>query len=170
MLLLLFSSNVTPRICVATARPPPDAKSLIVPPCVRFYRIIVTHGLMSTQAMAFACEAFRGRVQTKEGQNRAEACMVKKIALEEHFLCPGFEDYWNPTTGDLPAAKRDQARARLCDFGEIRLAAMDRAGIARAILGLAGPGVQAERDAATAIRNARAANDFLAREIQKRPD
>jgi 2,3-dihydroxybenzoate decarboxylase len=96
--------------------------------------------------------------------------MVAKIALEEHFLCPGFVDYWNPTAADLPAAKREQALARLTDFGEQRLAVMDRAGITRAILGLAGPGVQAERDTATAVRNARSANDFLAREIQKKPD
>src|SRR5712671_330738 len=96
--------------------------------------------------------------------------MVKKIALEEHFICPGFIDYWNPTAADLPPAKREQALARLTDFGETRLLAMDRAGIARAVLGLAGPGVQAERDTATAIRNARAANDFLAREVEKRPD
>jgi 2,3-dihydroxybenzoate decarboxylase len=96
--------------------------------------------------------------------------MVKKIALEEHFLCPSFIDYWNPTAVDLPAAKREQALARLTDFGERRLDAMDRAGISRAVLGLAGPGVQAERDTATAIRNAREANDFLAREIEKRPD
>jgi 2,3-dihydroxybenzoate decarboxylase len=96
--------------------------------------------------------------------------MAKKIALEEHFLCPGFEDYWNPTAADLPVARRDQALARLTDFGETRLAAMDRAGIVRAVLGLAGPGVQAERDTATAIRNAHAANDFLAQEVQKRPD
>ena len=96
--------------------------------------------------------------------------MAKKIALEEHFLCPGFIDYWNPTAADLPPAKREQALARLTDFGETRLLAMDRAGIARAVLGLAGPGVQAERDTAAAIRNARAANDFLAREMEKRPD
>ena len=96
--------------------------------------------------------------------------MVKKIALEEHFLCPGFVEYWNPTAVDLPAAKREQALARLTDFGETRLAAMDRAGIERAVLGLAGPGVQTERDTSAAIRNARAANDFLAGEIQKRPN
>ncbi len=96
--------------------------------------------------------------------------MVKKIALEEHFLCPGFIEYWDPTTADLPAERRKQALARLTDFGEQRLAAMDQAGIARAVLGLAGPGVQAERDAPTAVRNARAANDFLARELEKRPD
>jgi 2,3-dihydroxybenzoate decarboxylase len=96
--------------------------------------------------------------------------MVKKIALEEHFLAPGFIDYWNPSAADLPAARREQALARLTDFGEMRLAAMDTADISRAVLGLAGPGVQAERDTATAIRNAKSANDFLAREVQKRPD
>src|SRR5690606_10270611 len=47
---------------------------------------------------------------------------------------------------------------------------MDRAGIARAVLSLTGPGGQAERATATAIRMARQANDFLAREVQKRPD
>ena len=96
--------------------------------------------------------------------------MVKKIALEEHFLCPEFVEYWNPTAADLPPAKREQALTRLSDFGEMRVGAMDRAGIQRAVLGLAGPGVQAEHDTGAAIRNARVANDFLAREIQKRPD
>jgi 2,3-dihydroxybenzoate decarboxylase len=96
--------------------------------------------------------------------------MVAKIALEEHFLCPGFEHYWAPTVVDLPAPKRDQFFARLTDFGELRLGAMDRAGIERAVLSIAGPGVQAERDVGAACRNARAANDFLAHEIGKRPD
>jgi len=96
--------------------------------------------------------------------------MVQKIALEEHFLSPGFVEYWNPTVAEMPAAKRDALLKRLTDFGEMRLASMDAAGIARAVLGLAGPGVQAERDNATAVRNAKAANDFLAAEIQKQPD
>jgi 2,3-dihydroxybenzoate decarboxylase len=96
--------------------------------------------------------------------------MVKKIALEEHFLCPDFIEYWNPTAVDLPPERRERALSRLTDFGEMRLSVMDEAGIARAVLGLAGPGVQAELDSATAVRRARAANDFLAREIDKRPD
>src|SRR4051812_33721119 len=96
--------------------------------------------------------------------------MVKKIALEEHFLCPGFIEYWNPTVAEMPAAKRQRLLDLNTDFGEVRLASMDKAGIERAVLGLAGPGVQAERDVATAIRNAKSGNDFLAREIQKRPD
>ena len=96
--------------------------------------------------------------------------MAKKIALEEHFLCPGLEDYWKPTVANVDPRIIGQIVARLSDFGELRLEAMDRAGIERSVLGLAGPGVQAERDPVTARRNARAANDFLAREVQKRPD
>jgi 2,3-dihydroxybenzoate decarboxylase len=96
--------------------------------------------------------------------------MVKKIALEEHFLCPGFEDYWKTTVGDVDPDIYRQVVARLSDFGELRLAAMDRAGIARAVLSLSGPGVQIEHDTATACRKAKAANDFLAGEIAKRPD
>jgi len=96
--------------------------------------------------------------------------MVKKIALEEHFLCPGFEDYWKLTVGDVDPAIYSQVVARLSDFGELRLAAMDRAGIARSVLSLAGPGVQVEPDAKIACRKARDANDFLAREIEKQPD
>ncbi len=96
--------------------------------------------------------------------------MVRKIALEEHFMCPGFEEYWRATVADVDPAILGKLIGRLSDFGGERLEAMDRAGIARAVLSLSGPGVQAERDTATAIRNARSANDFLAGEIAKRPD
>src|SRR6266550_9468709 len=96
--------------------------------------------------------------------------MVKKIALEEHFLCPGFIEYWNPTVAEMPAAKRQRLLDLNTDFGEVRLASMDKAGIERAVLALAGPGVQAEHDVATAIRTAKSGNDFLAKEIQKHPD
>src|SRR5215472_15331546 len=85
--------------------------------------------------------------------------MVSKIALEEHFLFPDFIEYWSPTVVDLPTQRRDKVLSRLTDFGEMRLTAMNEAGIARAVL-VAGPGVQAERDTATATRRARAANDF----------
>ena len=96
--------------------------------------------------------------------------MVKKIALEEHFLDPATEPYWRPTMVDVAPAKTAQLYAALTDFGEQRLAMMDKTGIARAVLAVAGPGVQAERDTATAVRAARASNDFLAKEVQKRPD
>ncbi|HTL65451.1 MAG TPA: amidohydrolase family protein [Pseudolabrys sp.] len=96
--------------------------------------------------------------------------MVKKIALEEHFLDPATEPYWRPTMVDVAPAKTAQLYAALTDFGEQRLKMMEQHGIARAILAIAGPGVQTERNAATAVRAARASNDFLAKEIQKRPD
>jgi 2,3-dihydroxybenzoate decarboxylase len=96
--------------------------------------------------------------------------MVPKIALEEHFLCPGFEDYWKATVSDVDPKILAQVVARLSDFGELRLKSMDGAGIDRAVLSIAGPGVQAERDPVTAVDVARAGTDFLAREVQKRPD
>jgi len=96
--------------------------------------------------------------------------MVKKIALEEHFLDPGMEEYWRPTMVDVAPAKTTQLYGCLTDFGEQRLAMMDKAGIARVVLAIAGPGVQVERDTAKAVRKARESNDFLAKEIQKRPE
>jgi 2,3-dihydroxybenzoate decarboxylase len=96
--------------------------------------------------------------------------MVRKIALEEHFLCPALEEYWRHTVSTIDPKAASGLLARLSDFGETRLTAMDGGGIARSVLSIAGPGVQAERDAATARRRSREANDFLAREIDKRPD
>ena len=95
--------------------------------------------------------------------------MIRKIALEEHFLCPGFEDYWKTTVGNVEPKFLAEIVASLSDFGDLRLQAMDAAGVERSVLSLAGPGVQVERDTATAIRKAREANDFLAREVAKRP-
>ena len=65
--------------------------------------------------------------------------MANKIALEEHFLCPGFEDYWKATVADVDPNILKQVVARLSDFGEQRLKSMDSAGITRAVLGLTGP-------------------------------
>ena len=96
--------------------------------------------------------------------------MVRKIALEEHFLSPGLVDYWRPTMTEVAPERGEYFFRNLTDFGELRLQSMDGAGIARSVLSIAGPGVQAERDAATATRRARESNDFLAREIEKRPD
>jgi 2,3-dihydroxybenzoate decarboxylase len=96
--------------------------------------------------------------------------MIRKIALEEHFLNPGLEDYWLPTVAGVDPQVARGLLARLKDFGDMRIAAMDSAGIARSVLSIAGPGVQNERDIATARRRAAEANDFLAREVAQRPD
>jgi 2,3-dihydroxybenzoate decarboxylase len=95
---------------------------------------------------------------------------MKKIALEEHFLAPGFEPYWLKTVEDVEPERYRQVLARLGDFGEQRLAAMETTGIEVSVLSIAGPGVQIEPDAAKAVKIARDGNDFLAKEIQKRPD
>jgi 2,3-dihydroxybenzoate decarboxylase len=94
---------------------------------------------------------------------------MKKIALEEHFIAPGFEEYCEPTVADLDRAVYDRILARLKDFGDLRIEAMDSAGIERSVLSVTTPGVQIERDATVACRKACQANDMLVREIQKRP-
>ncbi len=93
-----------------------------------------------------------------------------KIALEEHFLCPGLDGYWNGTVSTVPPHIAKRLAEQLFDLGELRLGAMDEAGIARSVLSLSGPGVQIERDIAVAIAKAKDANEFLAKQIQKRPD
>ena len=96
--------------------------------------------------------------------------MGSKMALEEHFLCPGFEKYWATTIGGVAPDALQRITARLSDFGDSRIEAMDRAGITKAVLSLAGPGVQIEPNRAIAIKMATRANNFLAKEIQKRLD
>jgi 2,3-dihydroxybenzoate decarboxylase len=95
---------------------------------------------------------------------------VKKIALEEHVLTPGLVEYWRSTMSELPPAAVENFFNRLSDFGDRRIEEMDKGGITRVVLSAAGPGVQAEADPATATRKSREANDFLATEIQKKPD
>jgi 2,3-dihydroxybenzoate decarboxylase len=95
--------------------------------------------------------------------------MLRKIALAEHFLSPGLIDYWLPGVATLDRTAADILFRRLTDLGDARLEAMVSVGIQRAVLSVAGPGVQAEPVIATAIRRAGEANDFLAREIAKRP-
>jgi 2,3-dihydroxybenzoate decarboxylase len=94
---------------------------------------------------------------------------VRKIALEEHFMAPGVQQYWETTMGSVDPEIHRRVAGQLFDFGEMRLAAMDRAGIEIAVLGLAGPGVQIETDTAVASRKAAEANDFLTRAIAAQP-
>jgi 2,3-dihydroxybenzoate decarboxylase len=95
---------------------------------------------------------------------------MRKIALEEHFMSPGLEEYWRPTMADVPPQIFDPIYSRLSSFGELRLREMDGAGIAIAVLSIAGPGVQVEPDARRATAKAAEANDFLGCEIEKCPD
>ncbi len=80
---------------------------------------------------------------------------VKKIALEEHFMTPGFQAYSKGFTQHIdPAVFADLGR-RLADFDALRLAEMDRAGIDITVLSQTGPGVQGESDAELAVARAK---------------
>ncbi|WP_425106407.1 amidohydrolase family protein [Ancylobacter sp.] len=93
---------------------------------------------------------------------------MRKIALEEHFTTPELAAHVaRPTQSDALFADVER---RLADFDALRLEMMDRTGIARMVLSVTTPGVQGLRDTMEAIRLARNANDFLAREVSKRPD
>lgn len=94
---------------------------------------------------------------------------MRKIALEEHFMTSAMAPYWEATVEDLPPDLYRMVLGRLTDFGEQRLSVMDAAGIETSVLSLAGPGVQAEPDAAVAVRVAAEANDALAAVIQRNP-
>src|ERR1700730_7233231 len=108
MLLLWFSSNVTPRIFFVTATPRTlDFKTSAT--CLPAHPFDTLAGAYGTE---------------NAGGEQHGGAMVRKIAVEEHCLCPGFEDYWAPTVVDLPANRREEFHARLTDFGEMRLKAM----------------------------------------------
>ncbi len=95
---------------------------------------------------------------------------MKKIAVEEHFITADLSQYSMGQRSVQSIGKVIQRFAeQLVDFDGMRLEAMDKAGIELAVLSVTTPGVQAEKDAGTAIRLARAANDFLAREIERHP-
>jgi len=120
-------------------------------------------------AGASAAEAF---AMQAEGQAAADAKKGKrlgKVALEEHFLVPDFVDYFADTYPNISPEIARMGLGVLPDFGEQRLAAMDQNGIDFVVLSIAGPGVQVERDAEVALKKGKAVNDFLAKEMQKRP-
>lgn len=92
-----------------------------------------------------------------------------KIALEEHFMAPDFMEYFAETYPNINPEIAKFAPVALQDFGDRRISVMDQHQIDFVVLSLAGPGVQVEKDAAVALRRSKEVNDFLAREIQKRP-
>ncbi|GAA3707682.1 amidohydrolase family protein [Oceanisphaera sediminis] len=94
---------------------------------------------------------------------------IRKIALEEHFMAPGFQEYSKSFQQHLDPKVFKELSYALADFDEIRLAEMDKAGIDIVILSQTGPGVQGETNKARAIERARENNDFLAAQIARHP-
>ena len=96
---------------------------------------------------------------------------MRTIALEEHFVIPGFFD--GPGRVLKERLQRGGARGaavveRLAEVGGKRIAEMDEARIDMQVLSLNSPGVE-QLDAAEAIAIAREANDFLAETVKSHP-
>ena len=91
--------------------------------------------------------------------------MQGKIGLEEHFAIPETLD---DSRGFFPDRIWDELKARLIDLHDRRLKLMDEHGIEMMLLSLNAPVVQAIPDPVRANDVARKANDYLAREVQKR--
>ena len=94
---------------------------------------------------------------------------IRKIALEEHFMAPGFERYSKAFLQYIAPTVQAELSRRLGDFDELRLAEMDRAGIDMTILSQTGPGVQGETSVSAAIDRAKENNDFLAAQVARHP-
>lgn len=92
-----------------------------------------------------------------------------KIALEEHFSAPGFDEYSAKYTRALPADFVAKLDAKLTDFDDQRLREMDAGNIEYVVLSQTMPGVQAETDRDTAVRRARENNEFLVERVARHP-
>ena len=93
--------------------------------------------------------------------------MQGKIGLEEHFA---IADTLGDSKGFLADSVWSELESRLMDMQERRIREMDEHGMQMMILSLNAPAVQAIPDAKKAADTARRANDFLAREVKKRPE
>jgi hypothetical protein len=96
---------------------------------------------------------------------------MRIITLEEHFATPGFLD--GPGQDLKNAALKFEGRATkiigpLCDIGDMRIAAMDAAGIDMQVLSLTSPGTE-QLDAGEAIALSRESNDALEAAVKKNP-
>jgi len=93
--------------------------------------------------------------------------MKGKIGLEEHFA---IDDTLNDSKGFFPEDIWVEVRERILDLHGRRLRLMDEFGMQMMILSLNAPAIQAIPDARKANEIARKANDYLAEQVQKRPD
>src|SRR4051794_10957336 len=84
----------------------------------------------------------------------ASMTRIRKIAFEEHCTAPGFAEYSRSFVRHIAPSLAAELGSRLVDFDELRLRAMDDAGIDYVILSQTAPGVQVEPDRAVALRKA----------------
>lgn len=95
---------------------------------------------------------------------------MKKIALEEHFITADLlEDTQKTDFTAMNPQKAAEFQAGLLDFADLRLKAMDEAGIDVSVLSLTDPGIQGIANTKTAVDQASKTNAFLAKQIAKNP-
>ena len=95
---------------------------------------------------------------------------MEKIALEEHFRVPELPEYSASSQYISDKAIAGKIDDYLSDFDDLRLKTMDEAGIGKSILSHTVPGIESAFDPEQAVIDARKINDFLAEQIQRRPD
>ena len=127
--------------------------------------------LLKTATLAVATQALGSAAVAAEplAAQAADTTRLGKIALEEHFMVPEFVPYFEETYPNISPEIAKLGLAALLNLGDERIAVMDQNGVDFSVLSLAGPGVQIEKDTAVAVQRARWINDYLAKEIQKRP-
>ena len=93
--------------------------------------------------------------------------MKGKIALEEHFA---IDDTVDDSAGFVADSLWQELKSRILDVQERRIREMDENGIELSVLSLNAPAVQAIPDPKKAVEIAQKANDYLAEQIQLKPD
>ena len=95
---------------------------------------------------------------------------MKKIALEEHFITSDFlQDTQEADFVNMNQKDATDFQKQLLDLDDLRIKAMDEAGIEISVLSLTDPGIQGISDTNTAVNLASKTNDFLAERISKHP-
>lgn len=95
--------------------------------------------------------------------------MIRRIALEEAVTAPSTKEYLNITLKAVNDKKKKEELTRLLEDSDLRIEAMNKAQISVFVLSQTSPGVQAEKDAAVAVSQARKTNDYLKRQIEAHP-
>jgi 2,3-dihydroxybenzoate decarboxylase len=94
---------------------------------------------------------------------------TRKIALEEAFSAPSLDRFLEITLEACDAPTKAKLTTALQDLDQ-RIDVMDQAGIDIFVLSETSPGVQAERETARAVEDARSANDYLQSQIERHPE
>jgi len=109
------------------------------------------------------------RIATEEAFATQEQLDAIMRLVKEGRADKGTVSLWG-FYGSSPSERTTFIRERLLDLGELRIGAMDDAGIDKAVLALTSPGTQSMHEPEEARRIARNANDQLKAACERYPD